>query len=49
MHICKELGLTLGQLRREMTLEEVWLWITYFGLMNDEQEAAMKKASKGRR
>ena len=48
MHICKELGLTLGQLRREMTLEEVWLWMTYFGLMNDQQEEQMKKA-KGRR
>ena len=48
MRICKELGLTLGQLRREMTIEEVWLWITYFGLMNDEQEAAMKKAKSRR-
>jgi len=31
-----------------MTIEEVWLWMAYFGLMNDEQEAAMKKA-RGRR
>ena len=48
MHICKELGLTLGQLRREMTLEEVWLWMTYFGLMRDEEEAAMKKQQRRR-
>jgi len=31
-----------------MTIEEVWLWMAYFGLIHDEQEAAMKKA-KGRR
>jgi citrate synthase len=48
LHICKELGLTLGQLRREMTIEEVWLWITYFNLMNEEQEASLKKARKRR-
>ena len=49
LHIAKELGLTLTQLREGMTVEEVWLWMTYFGLMNDEQDAAMKKAQKGRR
>ena len=49
LHIAKELGLTLTQLREGMTIEEVWLWMTYFGLMNDEHEAAMKKAQKGRR
>jgi citrate synthase len=48
LHICKELGLTLGQLRREMTLEEVWLWITYFNLMNDEHEASRKKLKSRR-
>ena len=41
--------MTLTQLREGMTVEEIWLWMTYFSLMNDEQEAAMKKAQKGRR
>ena len=30
--------MTLGQLRREMTYEELWIWVAYFGLMNDQQE-----------
>ena len=40
--------MTLGQLRREMTYEELWIWITYFNLMNDEQEERMKKAQRRR-
>ena len=44
LHVAKELGLTLGQLRREMTIEEVWLWITYFNLQVQEQEKAQRKA-----
>ena len=44
LHVAKELGLTLGQLRREMTIEEVWLWITYFNLQIQEQEKAQRKA-----
>ena len=49
LHVAKELKMTLGQLREQMTYEEVWLWCAYFGLMNDQQEAAMKKAQRGRR
>ena len=41
--------MTLGQLRREMTYEELWLWITYFGLLGDQQEDALKKARRSRR
>lgn len=44
LHIAKELGMTLGQLRREMTTEEVWLWITYFNLKAEEQDKAQRKA-----
>ena len=32
-----------------MTYEELWLWMTYFGLMNDQQEEQMKKAQRRRR
>ena len=41
--------MTLGQLRREVTYEELWLWVSYFGLMNDLQDEAMKKAQRRRR
>ena len=49
LHVAKELGMTLGQLRRELTYEELWLWIAYFGLMNDQQEERLKKSQHGRR
>ena len=35
--------MTLTQLRREMTYEELWLWVSYFGLIRDAEEEAMKK------
>ena len=41
--------MTLTQLRREMTYEELWLWVTYFGVIQDINEEAMQKASKRRR
>jgi hypothetical protein len=41
--------MTLGQLRREMTYQELWIWISYFGLINDQQDEALKKAKRGRR
>ena len=40
--------MTLGDLRSKMTYEELWLWIAYFGFINDEQDAAMKKATRRR-
>ena len=41
--------MSLGQLRRELTYEELWLWLAYFGLMNEKQEEVIKKAQRGRR
>ena len=49
LHVAKELKMTLGQLREQMTYQEVWLWCAYFGLMNDQQEEALKKAQRRRR
>ena len=49
LYVAKELGMTLTQLRGEMTHQELYLWITYFGLMRDMEEEAMKKAQKRRR
>ena len=48
MYLAKELGMTLGQLRREMTYEEVLLWHAYFQLEHDRQQEAMKKAKRRR-
>ena len=48
LHVAKELGLTLGQLRREMTTEEVWLWVVFFNLQAEEQEKAQRKAMRKR-
>ena len=49
LHVAKELGMTLGDLRDKMTYEELWLWVAYFGLMSDEQQDAIKKANRRRR
>ena len=48
LFVAKELGMTLGQLRREMTPQELWLWVAYFGLRQDQQEEQIKKNSRRR-
>ena len=47
--VAKELGLSLGQLREQMTYQEVWLWCAYFGVLNDDQEERMRKTKSRRR
>ena len=49
MIVAKELGLTMRQLRREMTHEEVALWHVFLQLQRDQQEEAMRKARQRRR
>ena len=49
LFIAKELGLTLRSLQQQMTYAELWLWLAYFNLVNDQQEEAMNKARKRRR
>jgi|TARA_R100000030_G_scaffold93721_1_gene80049 hypothetical protein len=41
--VAKELGYSLARLHQEMTLEELFIWSSYFEVLNDEQEAAMKR------
>lgn len=41
--------MSLTQLRREMTYEEVWLWLAFFQLQHDQQEEANRKAQMSRR
>lgn len=48
LHICKELGLTLSELRHRMTEEEILLWSAFFGILNDDQEESMRRAKRGR-
>jgi hypothetical protein len=49
LHVAKELGMTLTHLQSNMTYAELSIWMAYFSLMNDKQEATMKKARSGRR
>jgi hypothetical protein len=41
--------MTLTQLQSNMTYAELSIWMAYFSLMNDKQEATMKKARSSRR
>jgi len=41
--VAKELGYTLVRLNREVTLEELLLWSSYFELQNEEQDRRLKQ------
>jgi len=41
--VAKELGYSLARLHEEMTLEELFLWSSYFEYLNDEQERLSKR------
>jgi len=41
--VAKELGYTLARLNREVTLEELLIWSSYFDLQNEEQDRRMKQ------
>jgi len=41
--------MTLNQLQTNMTYAELQIWVAYFGLINDQQADAMKKAQRRRR
>ena len=38
--------MSLGQLRKELTYEELWLWVAFITMQNEDQEKAMKSARK---
>jgi hypothetical protein len=46
MGVAKELGYTLSELTKRVTLEELIMWSVYFDVYNEEQEASMKKARR---
>jgi len=41
--VAKELGYTLARLQEEITLEELFIWSSYFEYLNDETEKASKR------
>ena len=49
MFVAKELGMSLTALRREISPEELYLWLLYFDYQSNRQQEQMKKASKRRR
>lgn len=46
--VAKELGMTVRRLLEEATEEELILWSAYFGIVNEDQEKAMKQAKRRR-
>jgi hypothetical protein len=46
--VAKELGMTVTRLWAEVTPEELIGWSCYFSYLNEQQEAAMKKAQRRR-
>lgn len=46
--IAKELGMSLSELRATMTPEEIVGWSAYFQILNEDQEAEMRKARRRR-
>jgi hypothetical protein len=49
MVVAEKLGMTLSQLRQEMTLEELKLWDAFYELRRQQEEEARRKAKVGRR
>jgi len=47
--VAEKLHKTLGELREQATTDELWLWMAYFGVQQDEERTALAKARKGRR
>lgn len=46
--VAKELGMGLSKLRATMTPEEILGWSAYFQILNEDQEAEMRKARRRR-
>jgi hypothetical protein len=47
--VAERLHKTLVELRETTTNEELWLWMAYFSVKHDEEQAAINKAKRGRR
>ena len=49
MVVAERLHKTLNELREQATEAELWLWMAYFGVKQDEERKAMDKAKSKRR
>ena len=49
MIVAEKLGMTLSELGQRMTVEELWLWATFYDLRAQEEKAAQEKAMRRRR
>lgn len=47
--LAKELGMTVAQLTKHLTQEELVGWAAYFDLYNEQQENAIQNAKTGAR
>ena len=47
--VAKELGYTVQELHERLTLEELLGWSAYFSIINQEQDAAIKRSKSQRR
>ena len=45
LFVAKELHMSLGQLRRELTYEELWIWVAFITMQNEDHEKAARWAS----
>ena len=48
MVVAEKLGKTLTELREGMTVEELWLWHSFYTLRQEEEEAANRRAMRRR-
>jgi len=46
--LAKELGMTVRQLTRELTTEELVAWGAFYELKNEEEEKSMNSARAGK-
>lgn len=46
--VAKELGLSLAEVRTEMTAEELLGWSAYFCILNEDQQKELEKARRRR-
>jgi hypothetical protein len=47
--VAEKLGKTLGELRDQITFEELLLWAAFYELRSQEEKAAIDKAKRRRR
>jgi len=47
--VAEKLSKTLGELREQITPEELWLWFAFYEIRSDEERKAMEQAKRKRR